>query len=136
MQCQELTTDLRQAGKPQGANYDIILEPNDNDGTGNAMGEELVFTYYNEGITYDIRYRMETTSSGNAVYKVQYLHDEDPPSNIGQPITDYMNQLVKLYFVRQGGKVAIIMVGELNDFGKESTISYTSIVYSRNSNEY
>jgi hypothetical protein len=52
-----------------------------------------------------------------------------------EPVTDYMKQLVKLYFVRQGGKVVVIMVGSLNYFGSQSTISYTSLIYSRNSNE-
>lgn len=130
----KITDDLRQASKPINATYDIILAPQDSLGTGNAMGEELIFTYFDGVNVYDIRYRLENTSSGSAVYRVQYPHGTTP-SDIGQPITENMKQLVKLYFVRQGGKVVVIMVGKINYFGNESTISYTSLIYSRNSNE-
>jgi len=44
-----------------------------------------------------------------------------------------MHQLVKLYFVRAGGKVIVIVVGNLKYFGKERTISFSSLVFSRNS---
>jgi hypothetical protein len=77
---------------------------------------------------------MESTANGSAIYRAVYPHGSTP-TDIGQPVTDYMKQLVKLYFVRQGGKVVVIMVGSLNYFGSQSTISYTSLIYSRNSNE-
>jgi len=130
-----ITSDLRQASKPQDTTYDIIQEPQDNEGKGNAMGEELIFTYYDGTNTWDIRYRMESTTDGSAIYRAVYPHGCSTCTDIGQPVTDYMKQLVKLYFVRQGGKVVVIMVGSLNYFGSQSTISYTSLIYSRNSNE-
>ncbi|MGB9831968.1 MAG: PulJ/GspJ family protein [Caldisericum exile] len=130
----KITGDLMQASKPDDANFDIILKPNDSLNTGNAMGEELIFTYYDGTNTWDIRYRMEQTNNGNAVYKVKYPHGTNPTS-IGEPVTEYMKQLVKLYFVRQGGKVVVIMVGKINYFGKEQSVSYTSLIFSRNSNE-
>jgi len=51
-----------------------------------------------------------------------------------QPVTEDMHQLVKVYFVRSGGKVIMIVVGNLEYFGKERTISFTSMVFSRNAN--
>ncbi|BAL81457.1 PulJ/GspJ family protein [Caldisericum exile] len=129
-----ISSDLMQASKPEGSNFSLILAPDDSIHSGNAMGEELIFTYYDGIDTWDIRYRMKNTTNGNAVYRVKYLHGTSPTS-IGEPVTENMKQLVKLYFARQGGKVVVMMVGNLNYFGKEQTISYTSLIYSRNSNE-
>ena len=109
----KMTYDFRQANSGTGG---IILEPADD----NSMGEELKFN----------------TSSGTVTYKL------DPSTSSGthaicrngQPVTEDMHQLVKMYFVRAGGKVIIIVVGRLKYFGKERTISFTSLVFSRNSN--
>ena len=137
-----ITSDLRQASKPQNATYDIIQKPQDNEGTGNAMGEELVFTYYDGTTKWVIGYKMKSTTNGSAIYRAKRQYSISPQDVLPlqdayytEPVTDYMKQLVKLYFVRQGGKVVVIMVGSLNYFGSQSTISYTSLIYSRNSNE-
>jgi type II secretory pathway pseudopilin PulG len=125
-----MSDDFRQANKDPTQLHDIILSPADN-----AMGSELIFTRYNGTSTDDIRYKIEgTAGSGYTINKVEYLHGTVPP-NTGQPVTEEMKQLVEVYFVRQGGKVVVILVGTIKYFGKENTISYTSLVYSRNSKE-
>ena len=43
-----------------------------------------------------------------------------------------MHQLVKLYFIRYGGKVVCMIVGEVKYFGMTNQISFTSVVYARN----
>jgi|UniRef100_A0A7C4U0T7 type II secretory pathway pseudopilin PulG len=137
-----ITSDLRQGSKPQDATYDIIQKPQDNENTGNAMGEELIFTYYDGTTKWVIGYKMRNTTNGSAIYRAKRQYVSLPTevlplqdADYTEPVTDYMKQLIKLYFVRQGGKVVVIMVGSLNYFGKQNTISYTSLIYSRNSNE-
>jgi len=51
-----------------------------------------------------------------------------------EPVTENMHQLVKLYFVRSGGKIIVVIVGKMTYFGKEREISFASMVFSRNSN--
>jgi len=142
-----ISDDLRQANKKISTNpdenYDIIVKPNDNEKTGNAMGEELIFTKYDEenNITYCIRYRLETSDLGNALYRIQYeipeyfKPDEVTSLDIGEPITENMKQIVKVYFIRQGGKIVVTLVGNIEYFGNTQTFSYTSLIYSRNSNK-
>jgi len=43
-----------------------------------------------------------------------------------------MNQLLELYFASDGRKIVIIIVGKTNYWGKENKISFTSLVYTRN----
>jgi len=43
-----------------------------------------------------------------------------------------MHQLVKIYFVSDGKKIVVIIVGRTKYGGKENTISFTSLVYTRN----
>jgi prepilin-type N-terminal cleavage/methylation domain-containing protein len=51
------------------------------------------------------------------------------------PVTENMHQLVKLHFVRSGGKIIVIIVGKIKYFGEqERAISFTSMVFSRNAN--
>lgn len=138
-----ITEEFRQANKNSNADYDIIIKPNDYDKSGNAMGEELIFTKYDEieEKTYCVRYRLETSNLGNALYRIQYLipegfnPDEIISLDVGDPITENMKQLVKVYFIRQGGKVIITLIGKIEYFGNEHTFSYTSLIYSRNSNK-
>jgi prepilin-type N-terminal cleavage/methylation domain-containing protein len=112
----KMTDDFRQAiSGPDG----IILEPADN-----AMGEELKFNTSSGTVTYKLG--AGTSSETHAILR----QVDDYPA---QPVTEDMHQLVKTYFVRSGGKVIIIVVGKLKYFGKERTISFTSLVFSRNS---
>jgi prepilin-type N-terminal cleavage/methylation domain-containing protein len=113
----KMAYDFRQASSGTGS---IILEPVDD----NAMGEELKFNTSGGTITYNLG---AGTSSGT------YAICRQVDSNPAQPVTEDMHQLVKVYFVRAGGKVIMIVVGNLEYFGKERTISFSSLVFSRNS---
>jgi prepilin-type N-terminal cleavage/methylation domain-containing protein len=108
----KIVYDFRQAANPGGGT--IILSPVDD----NSMAENLKF----ETNTGAVEYKLEPAGSGT--YAIYRNND---------PVTEEMHQLVKLYFVRSGGKVIVIIVGNLKYFGKERTISFTSLVFSRNS---
>jgi len=111
----KMADDFRQASTTSG---EIILSPADN-----SMGETLKFNTSNEAV----EYKLEPAGSGTYAIKRQ-VGTASP-----QPVTEEMHQLVKVYFVRSGGKVIMIVVGKLKYFGKERTISFTSLVFSRNS---
>ena len=112
----KMAYDFRQASGSTGS---IILEPADD----NAMGEELQFNTSGGTVTYKLG---AGASSGTHAICRQVGGNT-------QPVTEDMHQLVKVYFVRAGGKVIMIVVGNLEYFGKERTISFSSMVFSRNS---
>jgi len=104
--------DLRQASATSG--IPIIL-PSDN-----SIAENLQFQ----------------TDAGLVEYKCSDAEPYSITRKVGiaspQPITEEMHQLVKVYFVRSGGRIIMIIVGKLKYFGKWRTISFTSLMYSRN----
>jgi len=107
----KLSDDLRQATVGiQG----MIVTPGDN-----SMAETLQFTDSSGNL---VEYRLDTKDGGKtyAIYKDT------------QPVTEEMHQLVKLYFVREGGKVIAIIVGRATYMGTTNTVSFTSFVSSRN----
>jgi len=112
----KMAYDFRQANSGTGG---MILKPGDN-----AMGEELQFNTSSGTVTYKLG---AGASSGTHAICRQVI------GNPSQPVTEDMHQLVKVYFVRAGGKVVMIVVGNLEYFGKERTISFSSMVFSRNS---
>jgi len=124
-----VTDDFRQASKGLDFNEsDIIISPADN-----AMDEEIKFARYNdaESKTHIVRYYIKTENGKSAVHKEEYIYGSSTPP-VGQPITENMDQLVRMYFTRKGGKVLILLVGKVSYFGQENIISYTSLVFSRN----
>jgi len=112
----KLSDDLRQATLLGGAS--TIKKPEDK-----AMEETLEF-YGSDGdlITYDLE-----SKDGGKTYAI-YRKDNVTT----QPITEDMHQLVKLYFIRQGGRVIAIIVGKATYMGNTNTVSFTSLIYSRN----
>jgi prepilin-type N-terminal cleavage/methylation domain-containing protein len=107
----KLSDDFRQATL---FGTSTIVEP----GT-NAMGEKFEF-YGSDGST--ITYKLVDEGSGTcAIYRNN------------QPVTENMHQLVKLYFITQGGRVIAIIVGKVTYMGTTNTVSFTSLIYSRNS---
>jgi prepilin-type N-terminal cleavage/methylation domain-containing protein len=130
----KMAYDFRQANKNPGDTSitSLILEP----GT-NSMGEKLSFVRYDGTDTTDIYYLIKAHGDSFALYREEYTHGAtqgvDDPLFTPQPVTEDMHQLVKVYFVCSGGKIIAIVVGKLDYFGKERTISFTSLVFSRNS---
>jgi len=127
----KMSEELREASKdPNNTTDSIIVEPQDN-----AIGDELKFTKYYDSTnpyTNDIRYKLEgSNATGYALYRAEYPHNSAPAND--QPVTENMKQLVKAYFVHSGGEVVVILIGKINYFGKENTISYTTLIFSRNS---
>jgi len=126
----KMAYDFRQAS---GSTEGIILKPDEN-----AMGEVLIFA----SDTNDIYYFLCSNGGVSILYRGERAHDNLLTSDLctttddwisKQPITEDMHQLAKVYFVRAGGKVVMIVVGNLEYFGKERTISFSSMVFSRNS---
>jgi len=132
-----ITHELRYASKNPTSNDSIILSPDTNIPAGsNAMGEQLVFSVYTGAATKYICYKMDSSPSGTNVL-VREEHSGYPITSsnligVPQPVTENMKQLVKIYFVRAAGKAIIIVVGKTNYLGKENIISFTSLVYPRN----
>ena len=127
----KITYDFRQANKDATSPDHTLIRPGDN-----AMGEQLAFTRYESGTTTDIYYLIKPDGDSYALYREEYVHNDTPEADTpvsSQPVTEDMHQLVKVYFVRAGGKIVAIVVGELKYFGKERTISFSSLVFSRNS---
>ena len=107
----KLSDDFRQATVVGGS---AITQP----GT-NAMGETFEF-YGSDGNS--ITYKLVNEGGGTyAIYRNS------------QPVTENMHQLVKLYFITQGGRVLAIIVGKATYMGTTNTVSFTSLIYSRNS---
>ena len=128
----KMTYDFRQANKDMASSDSILIKPVDN-----AMSEQLAFTRYDGANTTDIYYLLKPHGDSYALYREEYNHNDTPGTDSPlstEPITEDMHQLVKVYFVRAGGKVIVIVVGRLKYFGKERTISFSSLVFSRNSN--
>lgn len=107
---QRMTDDLRQAT----ANGSVIISsPGDS-----AMGTTLQFNTPSGTVTY------ECTPSGSGSSTI-YRN--------GQAVTEQMPQLVNMYFVRSGGKILAIIVGQVTYFGAQRPVSFASLVFSRNS---
>lgn len=107
---QRMTDDLRQAT----ANGSVIISsPADS-----AMGTGLEFNTPSGSVAYECR------SSGSGSSTI-YRNDE--------PVTEQMPQLVNMYFVRSGGKILVVIVGQVTYFGAQRPVSFASLVFSRNS---
>jgi prepilin-type N-terminal cleavage/methylation domain-containing protein len=107
----KLSDDLRQATL---GGTSTILKPEDK-----SMEETVEFNGSDGGtITYDLE-----SKDGGKTYAI-YRNS--------QPVTENMHQLVKLYFIRQGGRVIAIIVGKATYMGTTNTVSFTSLIYSRN----
>ena len=89
----------------------------------NEMGDTLSIYVYDAATSSSVpvTYKLDGNSStGYAVYRNS------------DPITENMRQLVKLYFATDGKKVVVMMVGETTYGGKLNKISFTSLIYTRN----
>ena len=126
----KLSDDLRQATLPIGATSTIV-KPEDKsmiDATKDPLHPLQFYVplqfYGSDGqlITYDLE-----SQDGGKTYAI-YRKDNFTT----QPITEYMHQLVRLYFIRQGGRVIAIIVGKATYMGTTNTVSFTSLIYSRN----
>lgn len=117
----KLANDFRQASY---VNDSIFINPIDNNAMIDATQNSPLTFYGSDGTP--ISYYLKGNGSGTyAIYRTV-------GSDV-QPITEDMHQLVKLYFIRYGGRVVAVIVGEVSYFGQTSKISFTSMIYSRNS---
>ncbi len=117
-----LADDFKQASY----NEDVIIKkPSENNAMIDATeGNSLTFYGSNkEEISYYLKQNVNGTYS---IYR-------KVNTAAAQPITEDMHQLVRLYFIRYGGEITVTIVGEISYFGKTNQISFTSLVYSRNS---
>lgn len=51
---------------------------------------------------------------------------------VGQPVTEEIPQLLKVYFIKSGKKVFIVMVGRMSYYGRTRSVALSSLVYARN----
>jgi prepilin-type N-terminal cleavage/methylation domain-containing protein len=96
---------------------------------GNKVSDTLTFTDADGSkISY---YLGNGSSSGTSV-----IYKQVEGEIIPQPVTEEMHQLVKLYFVRSGGKIVVIIVGKTKFFASknEEAVSFASMIFSRNAN--
>ena len=123
----KLSDDLRQATLPIGATSTIVT-PEDKsmiDATKDPLQPYVPLQFYGSDgqlMTYDLE-----SKDGGKTYAIY----REVGGNT-QPITEEMHQLVRLYFIRQGGRVIAIIVGKATYMGTTNTVSFTSLVYSRN----
>lgn len=110
-----ISQDMRATVAPYGSM--IVQAPSINE-----MGDTLSIHVYDAATSSVlVTYKLDGNSStGYAVYRNS------------DPITENMRQLVKLYFATDGKKVVVMMVGETTYGGKLNKISFTSLIYTRN----
>lgn len=117
-----LADDFKQASY---VNNTVFVNPTENNAMIDATeGNPLTFYGSNkEEISYYLKQNVNGTYS---IYR-------KVNTAAAQPITEEMHQLVKLYFIRYGGQLVAIIVGGVEYFGHTNKISFTSMIYSRNS---
>jgi len=129
-----LSNEFRRANKKTDGtdDGDIILKPQNN-----TMDEELIFKSFIDEEWKVIKYHIVQVGDRYVLYRSIYDYAETyeglSEAKSSQPLTEEMSQLVKIYFAREGGKIAVIIVGKLDYLGKENLISYTTLIFSRNS---
>jgi prepilin-type N-terminal cleavage/methylation domain-containing protein len=116
----KLSDDFRQAIY---INNSVFVNP-DNNAMIDAK-EDNPLTFYGSDRD-EISYYLK--GNGNGTYAI---YRKDGANT--QPITEEMHQLVKLYFIRSGGQIIAVIVGQITYFGHTNKISFTSMSYSRNS---
>jgi len=117
----KLSDDFRQSTTVNGSAF---VNPSQNNAMIDATeGTPLTF-YGSDG--YPISYYLKGDRNGTyAIYR--------EVGSVPQPVTEDMHQLVKLYFIRYGGDLTAVIVGQVTYFGHTNKISFTSMIYSRNS---
>lgn len=115
-----LSSDFKQA---TAVGNTVFVSPSDNSMIDASPTNRLSF-YDASGNT--VSYFLQQQDGMYAIYK-QY------GNSTAYAITDNMPELVKLYFVRRGGEIIATIVGKYEYGGKQNTLSFTSIIYSRNS---
>jgi prepilin-type N-terminal cleavage/methylation domain-containing protein len=129
-----LSNEFRRANKKTDGtdDGDIILKPQNN-----TMDEELIFKSFIDEEWKVIKYHIVQVGDRYVLYRSIYDYAETyeglSEAKSSQPLTEEMSQLVKIYFAREGRKIAVIIVGKLDYLGKENLISYTTLIFSRNS---
>ncbi len=107
-----ITDDFRQAS----SNPDIE-SPNVN-----TVSNILKFT-----VTDGPEISYQLVSKSNGVYVITRT-----AGGATEPVTEELHQLVDLYFIRSGGRITVLIVGEVSYFGRKTPITFASLVFSRN----
>lgn len=94
----------------------------------NELTDVLLIRTRKNDVDYYIKYYL-SNSNANTILKKQWVVGNPEPEN-GVAVTDNLRQIVKLYFVRQSGKVVIILVAYNNT--KKAYITYSTVAYARN----
>jgi len=118
----KLSDDFRQSTS---VGNSAFINPPENNAMIDATKDSPLTFYGSDGTTL-ISYYLK--GDGNGTYAIYREVGSDV-----QPITEDMHQLVKLYFIRYGSELIAVIVGQLTYFGHTNKISFTSMIYSRNS---
>ncbi|MEM3828326.1 MAG: prepilin-type N-terminal cleavage/methylation domain-containing protein [Conexivisphaerales archaeon] len=121
----KMVDDIRMASS-QGTQQ-FLIQPEEN-----AVGNVLLVLQNESGVIYNVKYEQKETSYGTAIFRKKWQAGTSEPPE-GVPVTDYMKQLIRVYYIRQGGKVVVLMVGKTTYFGKDDYFTYASLAFSRNS---
>jgi prepilin-type N-terminal cleavage/methylation domain-containing protein len=113
-----ITENYRQASR--------IVSPDDN-----SMADILTFDYRNpdDGNTYEVTYRMSSTLP-RRIEKTSTLLPSGTP--VTQSISEGLDTLAALHFVRSGSRVVVIMVANYEVLGTQQSINYTTQTFARN----
>lgn len=115
--------DMAQAGSVSSGNGDPIQLP-----LSNTVSDVLTFQAPSPStatITYNI-----AAGTAAGTWRVVRTVSGQP----GEPVTEDIHQRVDLYFIRSGGKITVAVVGHMNYFRTDRTVSFVSMIVSRNPN--
>lgn len=107
-----------------------------------VMTDSVSFQISERGTLRWVRYRVDQPTNGGfqtaQLMREHVTYNGDPSNPVwdtpvdGQPVTERIPELLKLYFINCGNRLFVVMVGQMTYFGKQQTVSLVSLVYTRN----
>lgn len=95
------------------------------------LDESVTFELLNSAGGVDTVVYSMKTSTGGAMYYLARTVTAASGTSV-QAVTEEIPQLFKVYFVRSGKKVFVIMVGRMTYYGRTRSVALSSLVYARN----